>query len=104
MSRAITKEEARKDFLDAVRAKVQFWAKGTGGMSKEEACDGVAFGILVLIDGMSGENPAMDLVLRPHEDDKQDAIENDKNYYEDGMAINDDIMLHDLWYPKESKQ
>ena len=70
-------------------------------MSKEDACNGGAFGILVLIDGMSGDSPGLDLVLRPHEDDKQDAIDEGDNYYEDGMVINEGVMLHDLWHQKK---
>jgi len=97
-SRSYTHEEARRLFLDSIREKANYW-DSIPLISKKDALDGLAFGILVLIDGLTN-SPAFDLVVRTHEDDKQNAIECGDNYYEDGMVVNEDVYLHELWYPK----
>lgn len=96
MSRAKTTEEARLNFLDQIRGLTDYWANLSGDHDAKYRCEGVAFSMLSLIDGCSGM-PAMDISLAPHEDDKQFHIDNDENWYEPGMVIND-CMLHDLWH------
>ena len=41
--------------------------------------------------------PSMDLVLRPAVGNKEYAIDAGIDYYCDGQAINDDVMLHEEW-------
>jgi hypothetical protein len=96
-SRAHTKEEARDMVLGHVRDMARYWSS-VPGKTPRERCDGLAFSMLVMIDGHSSNLPAMDLVLRPHEDDKPHHIANGENYFEPGMAINDDVLLHDLYF------
>jgi hypothetical protein len=36
--------------------------------------------------------------MEPHPDDKQYNIDNGEQWVEDGQIINDDVMLHDLYY------
>ena len=107
MSRAITKEEAREEFLKQVKALVAYWAE----IEKEtviEQLDGLAFSILNIFDGSTMIFPTLDIVIRPHEDDKEYCIDVGENYYEDGMAINDDTMLHEeyvyLKYPERKPE
>ncbi len=50
-----------------------------------------------MIDGCSGGMPAFDLHVAPHEDDKQYHIDNEDDYYEPKMMINN-CMLHDEYY------
>jgi hypothetical protein len=71
-----------------------------GEKSAEERCDGLAFSILNIFDGTSSDLPAMDIVLRPHEDDKEYNIDNGDKWFEDGMAINDDVTMHDMWHDR----
>jgi hypothetical protein len=99
MSKAITKEEATDAFLDHCRTIVKYWAKQDKDSTVEEMISGAVFSVLTAIDGCS-DLPSMDLVLRPHPDDKQDYIDGGDNWVVDGMVINDDCMLHDNFYPK----
>lgn len=99
MTRAKTAEEAREAFLDQIRTYVSYWASNNvGDKTVRERLDGLAFSILNILDGTSSGLPAMDIVLRPHSDDKAYCQEEGETWYEDGQTINADIMLHDLWY------
>jgi hypothetical protein len=97
MSRSFTKGEVRQKFLDCIKDTGRYWLR----VQKENKYDtkrtieGFLFSIYVLFDG-GGDMPAFDIVVRPHSDDKQYCIDNDKNYYEDGMCINDDCCLHEI--------
>jgi hypothetical protein len=96
MSRAYTAEEARKILLDQMRDYAQYWSTVTD-RSVEEKMSGLCFSILNIFDGTTLILPGMDIVLRPHPDDKQYHIEEDSDYFEEGMIIND-CVLHDQWY------
>jgi len=47
-------EKAQQDFLQAVRDNAEYWAKQSG--TKEHVCNGLAFSIMVLLDGYSNHN------------------------------------------------
>lgn len=99
MSKERTKDEMREMFLDECRGMCDYWANLPGDRGARERIDGAMFSLLVLIDGSSGGFPAaIDLVMRPHEDDKQFCIDEDEDYVVDGQVINDDCHLHDLFY------
>ncbi len=94
MNNAYRKEEMRDIFLDAVKCYVNYW--NNLDIPSNEKLEGLVFGIMSIIDGTSGAMPcSIDLVLRPHPDDKQYYIENDEKWIKDGMCINDDVMLHE---------
>jgi hypothetical protein len=102
-SRAYTAEEARATFLSAVRGAVRYWAslpendRATGEqMTVLSRCDGVAFSILNILDGTSSAMPAIDMLLAPHETDKQFFIDEGENWYEPKMLINN-TMLHEQY-------
>lgn len=93
-----TKEEMRKMFLKECRDIAQFWS-GLEGKTPEEMCDGVVFSLLNVFDGMSGGFPcAIDLVMSPHLEDKQYYIDNGEKWIQQGQVINDDVMLHELYF------
>ena len=94
--RAYTKEEVRELFLAIIQDNARYWAE-LPGLTPQERCDGVAFSILAAIDGSVVGFPAVDLVLSPHQDDENDAMENGANWFKQGMVINDDCMLHEIW-------
>lgn len=98
MSRAITKEEARETFLEQIKTIVDYWSELEQPKSVKDRCDGVAFSILAMIDGCSVGIPALDISISPHPDDKQYHIDNGENWYEDGMVINDDCLLHEIMH------
>lgn len=95
MSNEITKEEARDNFLNSAKAIAFYWSNAD--VTKREACDGVVFSLMNIFDGTSGSFPcAIDLILRPHPDDKQYHIDEEEDYISDGMCINDDVHLHGM--------
>ena len=103
MSRAYTKEEAREMLLDQIRNISEYWSK-VDNSSVKDKCDGVAFSILNIFDGCSGGfSCAIDLSLSPHPDDKKFFIGEDENYFESGMIINDDCMLHELYFKEKTR-
>lgn len=96
-SRAYTAEEVRAQFIKQAKGLAEYWAKEPKQTAKER-CEGVAFSILVLIDGEHGQFPAIDLRLAPHPDDKQYCIDQGENWYEPDMSINDCTeCLHELF-------
>lgn len=96
--RAKTKEEIREEFLNYLRNLSSYWANSEHQLTEKERCDGLVFSILATIDGDSYVLPAIDLIFRPHPEDKQYKIDTKENYIEDGICINDDIFLHEIWY------
>lgn len=84
-------------FLDLARQYATFWALAPG-KTLQERCDGVAYSLLGVLDGDVTGLPPLDLVTRPFAGDAQQRIADGKNYFESGMVINDDCMLHDLYY------
>jgi hypothetical protein len=98
MSRAFTKEEVRQEFLNHIKGLGKYWLR----VQKQENYDtkrtieGFLFSVYGLFDGINGSMPAFDIVVKPHPDDKQFKIDEEENYYEDGMCINDDCHLHEL--------
>ena len=94
MSRAKTAEEMRDMLLAHFRNLTHYWSHQE--MSDKEKLDGLLHSILVALDGHAGGFPcSLDLVCRPHPDDKQFYIDEDEDWIEDGMVINDDVLLHD---------
>jgi len=86
-------------FLNHVRGLAEYW-DGIEERTSREKLDGMAFSMLNIFDGTTMDFPAMDIVLSPHEDDKQYHIDNDEDWFEPGMVINDDGMLHEMYYEK----
>jgi hypothetical protein len=84
MSRELTEEECRKQFLDQVRTYIDHWShKNT---SVEDKLKGLAFSIMVILDG--GTNlPGFAVIPYPHEDDRQFCIDNNINWWPDGVDI-----------------
>lgn len=94
--RAYTAEEARENIISHVRTMVKYWAR-LPDKSITDRLDGLAFSILVMVDGET-DLPAMDLVLRSHPDDEEFCREEGENWYQNGQVINGDVCLHELWY------
>ena len=95
MSKPVSAEDLRERFLDHLRAIATFW--GDSG-----DVDGLAFSVLSLLDGCSSGFPSMDLVARPHPDDKEYCQKHGEDWIEDGTVINEDVMLHELWHKRDS--
>lgn len=100
MSRAYTKEEIRKQFINYIRSLVKYW-NDIEDQSTEEKLSGLAFSILNIFDGTTIALPAMDIVVRPHPTDKEYHQKENTNWYEDGTVLNDDVILHHIFCGKE---
>ena len=96
----LSKEQARENFLTAIRGAVEYWEDEERAQTSKKKLEGLAFSILNIIDGSGMIMPALDICLSPHPDDKQYAIDNGEEWYEPGMCINDDVMLHEFWHQK----
>ena len=99
MSKPIEKEVLREKFLKQVRLYAREWAS-YDNKTPQERCDGLTFSILALLDGSDPELPAFDLVARPHPDNEAYHATHGEDWVVDGQAINDDVCLHNLYYPK----
>lgn len=95
--RAWTEDEVRDEFLQAFRDKAHYWATTPNGGTVKERCEGVAFSILVMLDGGSGMLPAYKVTVDPHPEDKAYCIAEGTNYYEPGTEITNGY-LHELFY------
>lgn len=87
-----TAGSARAALLEKLRIIADYWAKT--GKPPQEIADGVVHSVLCVLDGESVDFPAVDIVLRPNETDKQDAINSGDDWFVDGQVIND-CMLHE---------
>ena len=91
-----TSDELFDEFLIKVREIAEYWAKV--GDTKQEACEGVAFSILALIDGVRVDTSyPLTLVVDIPEKEMQKEL-----HIKDGTEINKEKYLHDFFY-KHSK-
>lgn len=98
ISKIRTKESLREDFLGTIRDMVHVWNSPDIDGDTKYKLEGLAFSILAMFDGCNPGIPTMDIVMRPHPEDKQFFIDNCEDWIEDGMIINDDVSLHDMWH------
>ena len=96
--RAYTKEECIDEFLHHLAGIARYWAEDVESKTPLERCNGVAFSFLCVLDGVSMGYPALDVALSPHPDDKEFHQSEGENWYEPGMIINDQDMLHERWH------
>ena len=97
MTTPYTKEEVREMFLDHIRCLVKYWDQ-VDTKNTEEKLDGLAFSMLNIFDGSTIPFPAFDIVAKTHPNDKDYCKENNERWFEDGTIINDDVMLHEIFY------
>lgn len=97
MSKAQSPDDLRDRFLNELRGLVAYW-DGLPNLTSKQKLDGLAFSVLGLLDGCTPDFPAVDLVMRPHPDDKAYSQERGEDWVEDGTTINEDAMLHELWH------
>lgn len=97
MSRAYTEEEIREDFLEHIRGLVDYWENESRAKTSKEKLDGLAFSILSMLDGCSGDMPAFEVKAIGTEEDIEYFKSLDENYYPlEGEDISG--YLHELFY------
>ena len=98
--REFTAEEVGKQFMQHLAAIAHYWAT-LPDKTPLERCNGLAFSVLNIFDGTSMALPALDLVVRPHPDDKAYCIANGENWYVDGQVV--EGASHEIWPKYERK-
>ena len=94
MNREMTVEECRAKFLGHISAMVDFWLNESRTPDTREKMEGLAFSILVAIDGESSL-PAFVLSPSPHPDDKKHHQDNDEDWWPEDADIAGP--LHEIW-------
>lgn len=98
-SREFTADEVRRQFVEHIHRMIDYW-DGTDNPTREKL-EGVAFSILVALDGSTGALPAFVVAPLPHPDDKQYLVGNGENYYaqNDESSVNCNISgcLHEAF-------
>ena len=85
--RVLTGKEVRAELLAHIAAMAEYWTRVGkhqlhGGADEAQArADGLAFSILVALDGKSIGLPAFKLIPAPHPSDKQYCIDNGMDWY-----------------------
>lgn len=92
-SRAYTVEETRALFMAQVRGLVEYWKK----VDSKDPLDGLAHSFLTMIDGC-GILPEFKLLVNPHPEDMAFHQEENSNWFEPDLWINEEVMLHDDYY------
>jgi len=98
-----TTEEIRGEFLKHVRSLINYWDKvesKEGPKSQKDRLEGLAFSIMVALDGGAMALPGFIVAPSPHPDDKEYHISEGSNYYPENheLDIKGDIAggLHEL--------
>ena len=99
MSKAKSAEDIRKDLLNHFKMLSKYWAN-LPNKTIQERCDGVVFTILSTFDGSSIDFPSFDISCSPNETDKDYCKEQGRDWFKDGMVINN-TMLHEDWCDNE---
>jgi len=98
MSRAKTKRECRQEIYDGMKNLCHYWSSQKQ-TTERERMESLCFSILVMIDGSSGQLPIpLTLSIDTCPDIKSDVIKECEDWFEPGMAINDDCQMHDEFY------
>lgn len=101
MSRELTEDEVRKQFLKLVWDYIEYWDKLPDKTCRERL-EGLAFGMLVILDGESAELPGFVVAPDPHPDDKEYHKERGENWFPENHEsdTNCDIggCLHELFF------
>jgi len=92
MPREYTEEEVRNKFLEYIAFLIKYWDEIDSVRTQKERMKGLAFSILSMLDGCSGELPGFIVAPLPHPEDKEFRIrEMEENYYPENHEIEDDI-------------
>jgi hypothetical protein len=94
-----TPEQVRQQIYSTMKFLCIYWSDPMLQKTQEQRMHGLCFSILNIFDGTNVEFPAMNIVLIPHPEDKEVRIENGEEFfYEEGMHINDGVMMHEEFY------
>jgi hypothetical protein len=89
--RALTAEEVRARFLDLVHSYVRYWDQEVEGQDTRERLEGLAFSILVILDGGSVSLPAFAVTPAPHPSDEEFHRSRGEDWFPEGVDIAGDL-------------
>lgn len=95
-SRAWTSQEVCQQLVDTTQDIALRWA-GHTDHTIQARCEGVAFSLLALLDGVNAAFPGFTLIPRPHPTDRADCVDHGQNYYVAEPINEHDVQLHDLF-------
>ncbi len=103
--RELTEDEVRDNLLEHIWDMVDYWTDESRVTDTREKMAGLAFSILTVLDGESGNMPGFLVAAQPHEDDKEYRRKEGENWYPTEIK---DIggCLHERWHsldPKKTK-
>ena len=103
MSKEKSMEEIREEFLEHVRDLIEYWDEAEKSTNKEKL-SGLAFSILVALDGGAADLPGFLVAPLVSLEDVDSSKEENEDYYpyNSGESIKCDIAgsLHELFYKK----
>lgn len=110
--REFTEDEVRKAFLEYVWQIIDYWEGQCDQEVAQYPCrkklEGLAFSLLVTLDGESIDLPGFIVAPRPHPSDKAYHQENNENWWSENhnADVKCDIggCLHELFYKADSRR
>ncbi len=79
--RQYTIEECREMLLKKIWQYIRYWEKEERAPTVREKLEGLAFGILVILDGGTPDIPGFAIIPKPHEDDKEYLKDEGQNWW-----------------------
>lgn len=106
MARKLTRDEIREQFLKTLWANVDYWNEADRTPLTRDKLSGLAFSLLVLLDGNSGAMPGFMLAPSPHKSDKDFNKSRGENWYPETAYIKNDIGggLHEIFHSLDPKK
>ena len=98
--RAKTEVETKKQIVDYLKMSMDYW-EGLPNKTIKERLHGMVFSMLVMLDGESWF-PCMDIIIRPHVDDKEYQKGMGNNWFPSGLTLKGGD-LHELWSKNDNK-
>lgn len=100
MTKPYTEDEVRDNFISQIIFMIEFWETANRDTWREKM-EGLAFSILVMLDGEHGDMPGFKVIPNPHPDDRKFHQSRGEKWYPAGPAYEVDIggCLHERWHP-----
>lgn len=89
MSRQYTRDEVREQFLKKVASYAKYWENESRAVTVREKLEGLAFGMLVILDGGCPDIPGFLVIPNPHPEDKDYHISEGEDYFPFSKSIKD---------------
>jgi len=102
--RAWTQKEVQEKFLMYCWNMVVYWSEDTRTPGARDKLEGLMHSFLTLLDGMTLDFPAVELIPAPHRDDKGYNIIEGRNYFKPlqlpkvAITVHGNDILNDIMY------